>query len=237
MLTDLKFWVDLAGVVMEVILLAYFMHVMFGPMRCPRYVGIVVYMILGGCLMAISYGVEQAYGRTILYFFVIAIVIAPFYEGKIWSKIFTGVCFVLISGLLEYIVHGFLMSIAGEVYATGKNNLQDYVLGLSVSKCLLLILIQALSEWVKRTNKQKGQLSRQNFFLLLGFPIVTIGAFFVLYYAFISRNDSQGIFLLLAITILFLMADIGIFVLFNRLTEAARLEQELSVSYTHLLGD
>ena len=230
MLTDLKFWIDLAGVVMEVILLAYFMHILLGPMRFPWYIGAAAYLALGGCLLAISYGIELSYGRTVCYLLLISCSTIFFYRGQFWTKFFAGFCYILMVSMLEYVMHALLILVHGRIYVAGRGDLQEYILGLSISKCLALTLTQLLAEWIKKSRCPQGRLSLQNFCLLLGFPLITILTFFVLDYAFMSNNDLTGMLILLVITILFLVADIGIFVLFNRLTETARLEQEHAVA-------
>ncbi len=225
-INDLKLWVDLGSVVMEIFLLAYLMHILLGPMRCAWYSGAAVYLLLGGCLWGISYGIGQAYLRTLLYMVLIPLATVICYRGVIWTKAFAGFCYIVMAVMLEYIVHNGLMLVFKAVYATGRNNMQDYVLGVALSKILMLMLTQALAQWLKHTRRQKGQLSLQNFCLLLFFPLTTMLALFIIYYSVVTSGDVGGIFYLLVITILFFLADVALFVLFKRLLEAAYLEQE-----------
>lgn len=225
MLTDPKLWIDLFGVLTEMVFLAYFMRTLFGRMR-SWYGGAAVYLILTGFLWAISYGITLAHLRTIIYLIVLPLAVIICYRGQILAKLFAGLSYIFIISTTENAVHNFLMLFFGQVYATGSNNMQDYILGVAISRSLMLIVIQILTEWLKRSHNQKGQLSLGNFCLLLTFPLTTVCAFFVLYYAFVDSNDIKGVLLLAVITSLFLLADINIFILFNRLLEAARLEQE-----------
>ena len=177
------------------VFLAYFMRTLFGRMR-SWYGGAAVYLILTGFLWAISYGITLAHLRTIIYLIVLPLAVIICYRGQILAKLFAGLSYIFIISTTEYAVHNFLMLFFGQVYDTGSNNMQDYILGVAISRCLMLIMIQILTEWLKRSHNQKGQLSLGNFCLLLTFPLTTVCAFFVLYYAFVDSNDIKGVLLL-----------------------------------------
>ncbi len=223
---EMKLWIDLAGVVIEVLLLAYFMHTLLGPMRCKWYVGIGIYCVLGCCLWIISHDVTWAYWRTIGYLFVVPLLLAAFYRSKVWTNMFAAFCFVLFSSSLEYIVHAALMLVTGDVYATGGHDLEDYILGMAISKCLMIIMTQLMIEYLRHSKNKSGQLSLGDFVLLLFYPLVSMVAFFMLYRAAIQNNEWFAVRDLLVIALLLLASDIGIFVVFNKMRRSNQLARE-----------
>lgn len=223
---EMKLWIDLAGVVIEVLLLAYFMHALLGAMRCKWYVGLGVYFVLGCCLWGISHGVAWAYWRTTCCLLVIPLLLAAFYRSKIWTNLFAAFCYMLLSSSLEYIVHAALMLITGDVYATGGHDLEDYILGMTISKCLMLIMTQLMIEYFRRSKNKLGQLLLGDFALLFFYPLVSMLAFFKLYRAVIQNNALSEVWDLLVIAILLLASDIGIFILFNKMRRSNQLEWE-----------
>lgn len=234
MMEEIKLWIDLAGVAIEVLLLAYFMHTLLGPMRCKWYVGIGVYIVLGGCLWAVSYNVPFAFGRTIGYLLVVSLLLAAMYTNKIWTNMFAAFSIVLLSALLDYIVHAFLMLTTGDVYATGDHDLEDYILGLSLSKWLLLVLTQILVEYLRQAKRKFGQLTPGNFGLLLFYPLVNMAVFFMLYRTTLRNDDLYGVVDLLVIGLLLLVSNIGVFMAFNKMRAANQLEQENALAKQQL---
>ena len=226
MMQDPKLWVDLAGVIIEVGLLAYFMHALLGPMRCKGLCSIGAYLALGGCYWAISYGMALTYARTISYLLVNVLFAALFYQGRVWTKAFAGFSFMLMSALLDYFVHAFMMVAAGEIYVTGGHDLENYILGLALSKGLIIILTQGLIEYLRHSQHQPGQLTLGNLMLLLFNPLVNMLAFFMLYRATLQSETLYSAYQLLVVALLLLASSISVFVVFNKIRTANQLEQE-----------
>ena len=223
---ELKIGVDIAGVVMETALLAYFLHMLLGPIRVRWYEAVAVYLLLTLGAWLVVYLVKWPILRMMCCLALTVGLAAICYHGKVWNKFFVGAAFVLMGCLVEYGVHGLLNLLAGEVYAAGMHDMQDYILGISISNLLKLLLAQLLLSYIKHSRKHWGQLSAANLGLLLIFPVTTLGALYIVYYAFLQKDDLLGVALQMILTVLLLAANFCVFLLFNRLLEADYAEKQ-----------
>lgn len=223
---DIKLYIDLAGAFLETILLAYFLHASLGTMRHRLLWRAVALTLLVLVSWSISYLAPYAYMRTLLYGVAYGVMAVWGYEGRSLTKLFVGVIYLLLSALVENIVHAILMLAAGETFVLGSHALQDYIMGLAVSKLVLVFLTGIWSSVLKRSKLRRGQLAAGNFGLLMLFPLATLFVFYVIYYAFIVMGDMEGIALMLSMTVFLIMANLGLFVLYERLLDANGLERE-----------
>ena len=205
---------------METALLAYFLYVLLGPVRSRWYETLAAYIVFGLSSWLLSAVVIWPVVRTLLCMLLTAGLAVVCYRGKIWTKCFVGAAFVLMGSLVEYAVHGVLSLLAGEIYAIGAHDLQDYILGVSIANLIKLLLAQLLLSHIKRSRKHWGQLSAANFALLMIFPLTTLAALYIVYYAFLRPDDLVGVALQMFLTMLLLAANFCVFLLFDRLLEA-----------------
>ena len=98
-------------------------------------------------------------------------------------------------------------------------------MGVSVANLIKLLLAQQLLCHIKQSRKRWGQLSAANFGLLMIFPLTTLAALYIVYYAFLRPDDLVGAALQMFLTMLLLAANFCVFLLFDRLLEADHAEK------------
>lgn len=226
-MNDLKLWIDILGVVLELAIIAYFLHGLFGPMRGGLIFRMGCYAVLGITIWGCSYFLPQAYQRTVAYSILVSSVAAIGYAGHWTIKFFSGYLLVLISSSLEYLVHVLFMLMDNQTYSTGRSDLDIYIKGLILSKILMAIFIGTLTSAYKRS-QQKGQITRIDFFLLMIFPVASAGVFLSVYTVFIQNGQIEGIGIVITANILLLLANFAVFILFERQRKA----NELAIQYS-----
>ena len=99
----------------------------------------------------------------------------------------------LITILPEYIVHGLLMMFAGSVYAIGIHNLQDYAIGMFLSKFLVIFICSFLYYWQRRKQEKiLHDLNYRWYFSFLIYPAITLIVLIQNYYLIL--HDEQMIY-------------------------------------------
>ena len=179
---DLKLILDIIGVFFEILLAYLFFQVFFSGWRIQKKSATIIFILIFTCKLAGSYYLPEAWMKTacsLLCYLTITIC----YHGAFLSKILMTLFFWAINVIVEYGVHGFLMFSAGEIYATGNNRLQDYAIGLMLSKLILMIFYFLLFYYVKHKNEQiLATLEHKWYLAFLLYPSITVVILIQQYY-------------------------------------------------------
>lgn len=187
-----KLILDFISVGFELLIAYLFFSAFLVQWRIQKVQAAGIYAIIFLLKLAGSYWLPEAWMKTIwalcCYF-----VLANCFYGTIIKKVTMTGFLGLITILPEYIVHGFLMIFAGSVYATGTYNLQDYALGMFLSKFLVIFICSFLYYWQHcKQEKNLHDLNYRWYFSFLIYPAITLIVLIQNYYLIL--HDEQMIY-------------------------------------------
>jgi len=226
---DTKLLLDLTGVAFEILLAYLFFRIFLERWQFSK--AIIAGIFLADFLLKAggSYYLPEAWMRTILgvicYFF-----IACCYKGSFLKKLVMAFFLWLLNVIVEYSVHSLLMLLAGAIYATGEHDLQDYALGLLLSKLTVLFLCSLCYYRQKYKNEYVMQELNYKWYLaFLIYPIVTVIILIQNYYLILEKQQLLYLKNFLFTSVLMILSNLLIFTILNEMhrLEAVRLQSEL----------
>ena len=227
---DSKLLLDFVGVTFEILTAYLFFRIFLERWRFPRTIVCGTFLLVFICKLGGSYYFTEAWIKTgcslICYF-----TLTCCYKGILLQRI-TMTCFLwLLNVLPEYLVHVILLLIAGNVYAVGTHNIQDYALGLMISKLVAIFLCSFIYYHTESKKEHIGQTLDYKWYLaFLVYPIVT-GVILVQNY-YLILNNQQSIYLIWFIgsSVLMILSNLIIFQILDEMhrLEKVKLQAELS---------
>ena len=227
---DTKLILDIIGVFFEILLAYLFFQVFFSGWRIQKKSATIIFILIFTCKLAGSYYLPEAWMKTacsLLCYLTITIC----YHGAFLSKILMTLFFWAINVIVEYGVHGFLMFSAGEIYATGNNRLQDYAIGLMLSKLILMIFYFLLFYYVKHKNEQiLATLEHKWYLAFLLYPSITVVILIQQYYLILENQNIDSLNRFLFTSVLLILSNLIIFRILNEMQhlQAVKLQAEFA---------
>lgn len=214
---DVKFTLDLIGVGFEILIAYLFFRVFLTKCRFSKIWVIGVFVLTFLVKLGGSYNLPEAWMKTVwalcCYF-----VLANCFYGTVIKKLTMTGFLGLITVLPEYIVHGLLMLFAGSVYAIGTHNLQDYALGMFISKFLVIFICSFLYYWQRcKQGKMLNELNYRWYFSFLIYPAITLVVLIQNYYLIL--HDEQMIYVkwFVLSSLLLVLSNVVIFLILGEM--------------------
>ena len=212
-----KFILDIIGVFFEILLAYLFFRIFYKEWRVsPKSAGI-IYILVFIVKVTESYYLSEAWMKTV-FSLLCCLILISCYRGITWQKILITFFFWSIEAVIEYLVHGILMLLAGEVYTLEKNLLQSYALGLLISKFSAMIMFSLFYYYKK--NKETNALQELNYKWYLAFliyPFVTLIAIIQNYYLILEVQTITSLNRFLVISVLLALSNLIIFRILNEM--------------------
>ncbi len=227
---DTKLILDIIGVFFEILLAYLFFRIFYKEWRVsPKLAGI-IYILVFIVKVTESYYLSAAWMKTV-FSLLCCLILISCYRGITWQKILITFFFWSIEAVIEYLVHGILMLLAGEVYTLEKNLLQSYALGLLISKFSAMIMFSLFYYYKK--NKETKVLQELNYKWYLAFliyPFVTLIAIIQNYYLILEVQTITSLNRFLIISILLALSNLIIFRILNEMQhlQAVKLQAEFT---------
>lgn len=227
---DTKLILDIIGDFFEILLAYLFFQVFFSGWRIQKKSAIIIFILVFACKLAGSYYLPEAWMKT-AWALLCYLTITFCYHGTFLSKILMTLFFWATNVIVEYGVHGFLMFSAGEIYATGNNRLQDYAIGLMLSKLILMIFYFLLFYYVKHKNEQiLATLEHKWYLAFLLYPSITVVILIQQYYLILENQNIDSLNLFLFTSVLLILSNLIIFRILNEMQhlQAVKLQAEFA---------
>lgn len=227
---DTKLILDIIGDFFEILLAYLFFQVFFSGWRIQKKSAIIIFILVFACKLAGSYYLPEAWMKT-AWALLCYLTITFCYHGTFLSKILMTLFFWAINVIVEYGVHGFLMFSAGEIYATGNNRLQDYAIGLMLSKLILMIFYFLLFYYVKHKNEQiLATLEHKWYLAFLLYPSITVVILIQQYYLILENQNIDSLNRFLFTSVLLILSNLIIFRILNEMQhlQAVKLQAEFA---------
>ncbi len=227
---DTKLILDIIGDFFEILLAYLFFQVFFSGWRIQKKSAIIIFILVFACKLAGSYYLPEAWMKT-AWALLCYLTITFCYHGTFLSKILMTLFFWATNVIVEYGVHGFLMFSAGEIYATGNNRLQDYAIGLMLSKLILMIFYFLLFYYVKHKNEQiLATLEHKWYLAFLLYPSITVVILIQQYYLILENQNIDSLNRFLFTSVLLILSNLIIFRILNEMQhlQAVKLQAEFA---------
>ena len=227
---DTKLILDIIGDFFEILLSYLFFQVFFSGWRIQKKSAIIIFILVFACKLAGSYYLPEAWMKT-AWALLCYLTITFCYHGTFLSKILMTLFFWATNVIVEYGVHGFLMFSAGEIYATGNNRLQDYAIGLMLSKLILMIFYFLLFYYVKHKNEQiLATLEHKWYLAFLLYPSITVVILIQQYYLILENQNIDSLNRFLFTSVLLILSNLIIFRILNEMQhlQAVKLQAEFA---------
>lgn len=220
---DIKFLLDIAGVSFEILIAYLFFRIFLIRWQFEKRYVAAIFLLVFVLKFSSSYLLDIAWMKT-CWSFLCYLMLACSYRGTIVKRI-TMTCFLMIiSCLPEYAVHAVLMIFAGEVYATGVNALQDYALGMLLSKLIEGFLCSFLYYCqLRRKDNSLKDLHMRWYLAFFIYPSVTILVMVQNYHLILDVDQIEYVRNFLFSGVLMILSNI---IIFQILTEIHRLKQK-----------
>lgn len=225
----MKLILDSIGVAFELLLAYLFFRIFFERWRFSKKVVLFFFIGIFFLKLSSSYYLANVWQKTALSF-IYYLLLACCYKGNIFRKAIMALFFLLVSVIAEYGVHVTLMILAGKVYATGKHQLNDYAIGLFLSKFIVMVLYSFLYFYQRDRHAARQELSYKWYAAFLIYPIVTIIILMQNYYFILETVDSASLDSFICTSILLMLSNLVIFKILDEMQrlQAIKLEAELS---------
>lgn len=225
----MKLILDSIGVAFELLLAYLFFRIFFERWRFSKKVVLFFFIGIFFLKLSSSYYLANVWQKTALSF-ICYLLLACCYKGNIFRKAIMALFFLLVSVIAEYGVHVTLMILAGKVYATGKHQLNDYAIGLFLSKFIVMVLYSFLYFYQRDRHAARQELSYKWYAAFLIYPIVTIIILMQNYYFILETVDSASLDSFICTSILLMLSNLVIFKILDEMQrlQAIKLEAELS---------
>lgn len=225
----MKLILDFIGVAFELLLAYLFFRIFFERWRFSKKVVLIFFIGIFFLKLSSSYYLANVWQKTVLSF-ICYLLLACCYKGNIFRKAIMALFFLLVSVVAEYGVHVTLMILAGKVYAVGGHQLQDYAIGLFLSKFILMMLYSFLYFYQRDRHAARQELSYKWYAAFLIYPIVTIIILMQNYYFILETADSASLDSFICTSILLMLSNLVIFKILDEMQrlQAIKLEAELS---------
>ncbi|HBI63078.1 MAG TPA: hypothetical protein DDY31_18050 [Lachnospiraceae bacterium] len=227
---DTKLILDIIGDFFEILLAYLFFQVFFSGWRIQKKSAIIIFILVFACKLAGSYYLPEAWMKT-AWALLCYLTITFCYHGTFLSKILMTLFFWATNVIVEYGVHGFLMFSAGEIYATGNNRLQDYAIGLMLSKLILMFFYFLLFYYVKHKNEQiLATLEHKWYLAFLLYPSITVVILIQQYYLILENQNIDSLNRFLFTSVLLILSNLIIFRILNEMQhlQAVKLQAEFA---------
>ena len=220
---DIKFLLDIAGVSFELLIAYLFFRIFLMRWQFKKPYVVAIFTLAFILKFSSSYLLDVAWMKT-GWGFLCYLMLACCYQGTVAKRV-TMTCFLLlISCFPEYAVHAVLMIVAGNVYATGVFALQDYALGMLISKLIEGVLCSFLYylQLRKRENSLED-LSVKWYLAFFIYPVITALVLIYQYQLILQVGQVEYVRNFLFCGMLMILSNI---VFFQILTEMHRLKQK-----------
>lgn len=227
---NIKFLLDLIGASFEILIAYLFFRLFLERWHFKFPYVVAIFSVAFIAKVVGSYWFPEAWMRTVwatgCYF-----LLASCFKGTIVRKATMTGFLCLVAILPEYIVHGLLMLLVGDVYAIGMHSIQDYALGMFISYFIVIFFCLFFYYW-KRSKKEQYsvEMNRRWYFFFLMYPIITLIVLIQNYYLIL--NDEQMIYVkwFLLSSVLMIISNVILFQILGEMQQlqADKLKAELA---------
>ena len=214
---NVKFLLDFISVGFELLIAYLFFRIFLTRWRFSGFSTVILFILSSALKMASSYFFTEAWLKTV-FSMLCYYILACCFKGTIMKRITMTGFLGLISIVPEYIVHGFLMLIAGSVYATGAHNLQDYALGMFISKFLVIFICSFLYYWQRcKQEKMLNELNYRWYFSFLIYPAITLVVLIQNYYLILHDEQMVYVRWFVLSSVLLVLSNVVIFLILGEM--------------------
>ena len=229
----IKLLTDLFGVVIEVLALRYFLQGFLGKTTLNGCQEGSLYASLMIAFWSISTFVPEDYLRTLGYG--AAIIIAMlFYPGRMSRKGIVAIFYLAFLVLIEIAVYSFFVLYKGMIFDTGLDHLENYIIGSTVSKFILILLVRGSLTFKDNVIDEKIKLPMHWFFPLMIMPVISLIVLYLLSAMALKICEVDYFALYLLAIILMIAANLAVFYLFDQLLESENYKRRAMIAEQYL---